>query len=312
MATQKIAVVFGGAGFIGRYVVKRLAAAGYTVRVAVRDVEAAMILRPMGGVGQIVPLFAPTGEDGHVARAVSGAQFVINLTGILAESRDGDFMRAHNEGAALIARLAAAAGAEALVHVSAIGADAASPSVYAKSKAMGEAAVRAAFPGAVILRPSIVFGAEDQFFNRFAAMAGMSPVIPIVGGATKFQPVYVGDVADAVMAGQRAKFAGKRFELGGPDIRSFRQLIEMMLGMIGAKRVIADLPVPLALIQAQVLQRLPGKMLTVDQVKLLGRDNVVAPGALGLADLGVAATPMVLILPGYLARYSKAKHEMRG
>jgi NADH dehydrogenase len=300
---RKLAVVFGGSGFLGRYVVQRLARAGMVVRVAVRDVEGAMFLRPLGVVGQIVPLYAPLGEEALVTRAVEGADVVINLVGILAEARSGDFMRVHEQGAGRIARLAAAAGVGRLIQISAIGADAQSPSLYARSKAAGEVAVHAAMPGATILRPSIVFGTEDQFFNRFAAMATMSPVIPIVGGRTKFQPVYVGDVADAIMAALAPAHAGQIFELGGPEVKSFHTLIADMLALIERRRQILDMPIPLANLQASVLERLPGKLLTTDQVKQLGRDNVVAPGALGLADLGIAPTPMGLVLPSYLARY---------
>jgi NADH dehydrogenase len=300
---RKVAAVFGGAGFIGRHVVQRLAAANFIVRVAVRDVEAAMVLRPMGDVGQIVPLYAPLGEEAAVARAVAGASVVVNLTGILAEARPGDFMRVHADGAGRIARLAAAAGAGRLVHVSAIGASAASPSLYATSKAAGEAAVRTAFPAAVILRPSIVFGAEDSFFNRFAAMAAVSPVIPIVGGAARFQPVFVGDVADAVMAAQRPGAAGGLFELGGPEVRRFRELIAYMLKVIERDRMIVDLPRGLANLQALFLERLPGKLLTRDQIKLLRSDNVVAPGLPGLTELGITPTAMALVVPSYLARY---------
>jgi NADH dehydrogenase len=300
---RKLAVVFGGSGFLGRYVVQRLARAGMVVRVAVRDVEGAMFLRPLGVVGQIVPLYAPLSEEALVQRAVEGADVAINLVGILAEGREGDFVRVHEQGAGRVARLAAAAGVARLIQISAIGADAQSPSLYARSKAAGEVAVRAASPGATILRPSIVFGTEDQFFNRFAAMATMSPVIPIVGGSTKFQPVYVGDVADAIMAALAPAHGGHTFELGGPEVRTFHQLIAEMLALIERRRQILDLPIPLANLQASVLERLPGKLLTTDQVKQLARDNVVAPGALGLADLGIAATPMGLVLPSYLARY---------
>ncbi len=303
MQTRKLATIFGGSGFIGRYVVKRLASKGYVVRAAGRNVEAAMVLRPMGDVGQIVPLYAPLGAEALVARAVQGADVVINLTGILAESGTQKFTAVHAEGAGRLARLAAAAGVKQFVHISAIGADVASPSLYARSKAAGEEAVRAGFPQAVILRPSIVFGAEDQFFNRFAAMAALSPIIPIVGGATKFQPVYVGDVADAVLASLAPQAAGKTFELGGPEVKTFRELIEHMLVIIERRRQVVDLPVPVASLQAAFLEHLPGKILTRDQVKLLARDNVVAPGALTLADLGIAPVAMDLVIPGYLARY---------
>ncbi|HQT64700.1 MAG: complex I NDUFA9 subunit family protein [Acidocella sp. 20-57-95] len=300
---RKLAVVFGGSGFIGRYVVKRLAAAGYIVRVAVRDTEAALVLKPMGGVGQIVPLYAPTSQEALVARATEGAELVVNLTGILAESKKDDFYRVHAEGAGRIARLAASSVAQRLIQVSAIGADANSPSDYAKSKAQGEAAVRAAFPRATILRPSIVFGAEDAFFNRFAAMAAISPIIPIVSGATKFQPVYVGDVADAVMAASQMDATGGVFELGGPEVKSFHDLIAYMLRIIGKSRQIIDLPLPLARFQAALLERLPGKLLTRDQIKLLQTDNIVVPGALGLSDLGIVPTPMDMIVPNYLSCY---------
>jgi uncharacterized protein YbjT (DUF2867 family) len=305
-ASRKLATVFGGSGFLGRYVVKRLAAKGYVVRAAVRDVEAAMFLRPMGDVGQIVPLYAPLHEEALVARAIDGADVVINLTGILAEHRKGDFMRTHAEGAGRIARLAGSTNARHLVHVSALGADAHSPSLYGRSKAAGEEAVRAAFPRAVILRPSIIFGPEDNFFNRFAAMATISPVIPITGGGTKFQPVYVADVADAILAALSGDISGNTFELGGADIKTFKQLIEYMLKIIDRNRIVLDLPRGLANLQAQFLQRLPGKLLTTDQVKSLQRDNIVSEGALDLLSLGITPTPMDLILPSYLARYRPA------
>ncbi|MCB5943221.1 complex I NDUFA9 subunit family protein [Acidocella sp. KAb 2-4] len=301
-AERKIAVVFGGSGFLGRYVVQRLADRGYLVRVAVRDTESAKQLQPLGGVAQIVPLYAPVGNEAAAARALAGAELAVNLVGILAESRKGDFDRAHTEGAGRIARLAAASGVARLVHVSAIGADAASASLYARSKGLGEVAVRAAFPGAVILRPSIVFGSEDGFFNRFAAMAQVLPVLPIVHGATKFQPVYVGDVADAVLAGLDGQ-AGRTFELGGPEVARFIDLLRLMLRLTGRHCAIWDMPVGLARAQAALLERLPGKLLTNDQITLLERDNVVAPGALGLESLGIAPTPMAMVVPQYLARY---------
>ena len=304
MAVRKVATVFGGSGFLGRYVVKRLAQRGYVVRVAVRDTEAALFLRPMGAVGQIVPLFAPVGHEAAVARAVEGADVVVNLTGILAERRRGDFFRVHAEGAGRIARLAASSVARHLVHVSAIGADAGSESDYARSKGEGEAAVRAIFPQAVILEPSIVFGPEDAFFNRFAAMAQISPVIPVVSAKTKFQPVYAGDVADAVMAGiTRPDVAGGLYQLGGPDVMTFEALMAFMLNAIGRKRRVVDLPLGLARLQAAVLERLPGKLLTRDQIKLLRRDNVVAQWAPDLASLGIVPTPMDMIVPDYLVRF---------
>ena len=303
MAERKLAAVFGGSGFLGRYVVKRLAAQGYTVRVAVRSTESAKILRPMGDPGQIVPLYAPLHEEALVARATEGAELVVNLAGILAERRKGDFQRTHAEGAGRIARLAASSVARHLIHVSAIGADPNSASLYARSKAAGEAAVRAAFPRAVILRPSILFGAEDAFFNRFASLAAISPVIPIVGGETKFQPAYVGDVADAALASLTPQAAGNVFELGGEEVRTFRQLIEYMLEIIERKRPVIDLPLGLAKFEAFFLERLPGKLLTNDQIRLLQRDNVVALGALNFSNLGITPSRMELMLPAYLARY---------
>lgn len=304
MSHRQIATVFGGAGFIGRYVVQRLARRGFTVRVAGRDPLAAAALKPMGAVGQIVPIFAPVTMEADVARAVAGARWVVNLAGILAEHRAGDFDRIHAEGAGRIARLAAAAGVERLVHLSALGADPASPSAYGRSKAAGEAAVRAAFPAATILRPSIVFGPEDRFFNRFAALARLSPVMPVIAGATKFQPVYVGDVADAVLASlTRADAAGKTFALGGPEVRDFRALLEAILIWTGREKPLLTVPMGIARLQARLGEWLPGKPFTRDQLAMLGQDNVVPADAPGLAALGVAATPMALVVPEYLARF---------
>ncbi len=301
--TRQLATVFGGSGFLGRYVVKRLAAQGYVVRVAVRDVQGAQALMTQGDVAQIVPLYAPLREEALVARATEGADVVVNLTGILSERRRGDFFRVHAEGAGRVARLAASSVARHFVHISAIGADAASASDYARSKAEGEARVLAAFPKAAILRPSVVFGAEDQFFNRFAAMAMLSPVLPVVGGGTRMQPVYAGDIAAAVLAALAPAAAGQTYELGGPEVKTFRELMVLMLNIIERRRLIYDLPLPLARVQAAVLERLPGKLLTLDQIKLLATDNVVARNALSFAALGLTPTPLDLILPTYLARY---------
>jgi uncharacterized protein YbjT (DUF2867 family) len=304
MATRSVATVFGGSGFIGRYVVKRLAAAGHIVRVAGRDPEAALFLKPMGGVGQIVPLFANVGQDGTVERAVEGADIVVNLVGILAEARRGDFSRVQGEGAGRIARLSAAAGVGALVQLSAIGADAASPSAYAKSKAEGEQAVQAAYPAAAILRPSVVFGPEDAFYNRFGALAQLSPFMPVICGDTKLQPVYVGDVADAVIAALMLPAAAPRiYELGGPDIWTFRDILVWILHQTGRHRRLIEVPMGMAKLQASVLEKLPGKLLTNDQLLLLARDNVATPGMPGLADLGVVATPVDLVVPAYINRY---------
>jgi NADH dehydrogenase len=302
--TRNVATVFGGSGFIGRHVVQRLARQGYVVRAAVRDTEAALLLKPMGAVGQIVLLRAPVTSPEAVARAVEGAEVVVNLAGILAESRPGDFGRVMGEGAGCVARAAAAAGATGLVHLSAIGADAASPSAYGRAKAAGEAAVLAAFPAATILRPSVVFGPEDKFFNRFGAMARMLPFMPVIAGATRLQPVYVGDVADAVMAAlARPEAAGRIFELGGPRALSFRDLLAWILQVTGRHRPLVALPARLARMQARVLERLPGKLLTRDQLLMLTRDNVVAADAAGLAELGIVPTPMDMVVPAYLCRF---------
>ncbi len=304
MATRSVATVFGGSGFIGRYVVQRLARAGHVVRVAVRDTERARTLCPMGAVGQIVPLYTTLADRATIERAVAGADLVVNLVGILAERRAGDFQRLQADGPGQIGAAAAAAGVVRVVHVSAIGADPAAPSLYARSKGQGEAALRAAFPAATILRPSIVFGTEDGFFNRFAALAAMSPVMPVIAGGTRLQPVYVGDVADAVMAAlSRGDATGRTYELGGPQVFTFRELLGWILKQTMRHRPLVNVPMGLARLQAAVLERLPGKLLTRDQLLLLGQDNVVAADAPGLRDLGITPTPVDLVVPHYLARF---------
>ncbi len=306
MATRMIATVFGGSGFIGRYVVQRLARRGFIVRVAVRDPVAAGFLKPMGAVGQIVPLFGPITDDFHVARALDGANWAVNMVGILAERHAGDFDRIHGEGAGRVARLAAAAGVARLVQISAIGADPASPSRYGRSKAAGEVAVRQAFPDATILRPSVVFGPEDAFFNRFASLARLLPVMPVIAGASRFQPVYVGDVADAILAAlDRPEAAGGIYELGGPEVRSFRELMEAVLAWTGRRHPLVAVPAGLAQLQARLGELLPGKPFTRDQLAMLQRDNVVTAGMPGLTELGLVPTPMDLVVPGYLARFRR-------
>jgi uncharacterized protein YbjT (DUF2867 family) len=304
MATRSVATVFGGSGFIGRYVVKRLTHQGYVVRVAVRDPEGALFLKTAGAVGQVVPLYARLAEEATVWRAVEGASVVVNLVGILAESRRLRFDAVHAEGAGRVARLAAAAGVGALVHISAIGADPASRSRYAASKAAGEQAVRAAFPAATILRPSIVFGPEDAFFNRFAAMAQMLPFMPVIAGDTRMQPVYVGDVADAVSAALlRPAAAGGLYELGGPRVWTFREILAFILKVTHRRKRLVNIPMGLARLQAMLMELLPGKPLTRDQLRMLARDNVVAAGMPGLTELGIVPTPVELIAPAYLRRF---------
>jgi NADH dehydrogenase len=304
MATRRVATIFGGSGFVGRYVVKRLAQQGYIVRVAVRDPEAALFLKPMGAVGQIVPLFASVSNEGTVHRATDGADVVVNAVGILSESGSATFQAIHTEGAARIARIAAAGGVGRFVQISAIGADTGSPSAYGASKGAAEQAVLAAFPAAAILRPSLVFGPEDKFFNRFAEIARLSPIMPVICGETRMQPVYVCDVADAVIAALASQAAsGRTYELGGPRVWTFREILAYILKQTRRNRRLVDIPMGLARFQANIMQYVPGKPLTPDQLLMLQRDNVVAEGALGLGDLGITPTPVELIVPAYLSRF---------
>ena len=304
MAERSIATIFGGSGFVGRYITRRLAAQGHLVRVAVRNPAAAGFLKPMGAVGQVVPLFAPLTRPDAVARAVEGANIVINCVGILAEHRPGDFQTINADAAGALAAAATRAGAARLLHLSAIGADAASDSLYARSKAAGEAAVLAGFAAATILRPSVIFGAEDQFFNRFAAIAAWSPLLPVIHGDTRFQPVFVGDVAAAAMAClARADTAGRTYELAGPDILTFRDLLGWICATIDRHPRLVEIPLGLARLQARIAERLPGKPFTTDQLRLLGHDCVRAQAMPGLADLGIVATPIDLVVPEYLVRF---------
>ena len=300
---RKVATVFGGSGFIGRDVVQRLAQQDYVVRVAVRDPVGARFLQTQGRVGQIVPLAAPVTDAAGVERAVEGAQVVVNLVGILHERKPGDFRRIQGEAPGAVARAATQAGVESMVHLSAIGADPASPSLYAQTKAEGEAGVREGFPGATILRPSVVFGPEDAFFNRFAGMA-MLPVMPVVAGDTRFQPVYVGDVADAVAAALADPEArGKTYELGGPAVMTMREVLRFILDTTRRRRPMFDMPMGFMRWQAGLLQRLPKPPVTQDQLLLLARDNVVTAGMPALADLGISPKSVEAIVPAYLKRF---------
>jgi uncharacterized protein YbjT (DUF2867 family) len=299
--------VLGGSGFIGRYIVQRLAARGDVIPVGCRRAEEAKFLKPLGDVGQIATLNLSIGDEQILPAFLAGNEALVNCVGILRESRSQTFDRVHHTGPARLARLAREAGIERFVHISAIGADSRSSSAYARTKAAGEAAVRDAFPTVTILRPSVVFGAEDQFFNRFAAMATISPVLPLIGGGqTRFQPVYVGDVADAVLKClDDPTTTGRTYELGGPKVYTFRELIELMLGEIRRKRSLVDLPFGLAAIQARLMSILPNPPLTPDQVELLKRDNVVSSGALTLAALGIAPIAVEGVLPTYLDRFRR-------
>lgn len=305
---SELVTIFGGSGFLGRYIARRMAQAGWRVRVAVRHPNQAGFVRTYGAVGQVEPVFCNIRDDASVRDALKGAKAAVNCVGILNEVGRNGFDAVQAEGPARIARLSAEEGVSWLVHVSAIGADAASDSAYARSKAQGEAAVQARFPAAVILRPSIIFGPEDKFFNRFAAMARLGPVLPVVGEHTRFQPVYVDDVAQAAAMAAQGQVPAGIYELGGPDVRSFRDLMEMMLGEIRRKRLIVNVPFTTAArigraldaVQAFTAGLITNRMLTLDQVANLQRDNVVSSGAKGFADLGIAPTPMDAVLPGYL------------
>ncbi len=307
MANELI-TVFGGSGFIGRHVIRALARRGARVRAAVRQPNLAGYLKVMGDAGQIEPVQANIRYESSIKQAMRGADRVINLVGILYESGPQKFNRVQAEGAAAIARAASATGVRKLVHVSAIGADAASPSSYARSKAAGEAAVREHFPAATIIRPSVVFGPEDDFFNRFAMLARLLPALPLIGGGhTKFQPVYVTDVANAIVrALDDAASDGKTYELGGPHIYTMKQIMELVLEQTGRRRLLLPLPFFAARFQAALLQLLPKPLLTVDQVRLLEVDNIVSGGALGLKDLGVTQPISAeVVLPSYLYRYRR-------
>jgi NADH dehydrogenase len=305
---NEVVTVFGGTGFIGRQLVQRLAQAGAAVRVVTRDPDRAGFLRPMGDVGQIAIL--PYAEDDAGLRLlVDGAMGVVNLLGILFERRAGDFMHVHRDMAGRIADVAAAAGVRRYVHMSAIGADPAGEALYARSKGEGEARVKAAFPEASIVRPSIVFGAGDGFFSRFAQMSVLSPFLPLIdGGTTRFQPVYVGNVAEAMLRCLESDtHQGKTFELGGPTVATFKELLEFILATVNRRRLLLPLPSRVAAIQARFLEYLPTPPLTRDQLKMLATDNVVSEGALTLDDLGIRPTPFEVVVPDYLRPFSRPR-----
>lgn len=299
-----MACIFGGTGFIGRQIVRELAKAGYTVKVATRAPEKAFFLKPCGNVGQIVPFACRAGDEASIRAAVKGCDVVINCIGILHEKGKSTFTKIHTELPRAIAKACAAEQVGRFIHLSALGCDE-SDSKYGKSKLNGELAVLENFPRATILRPSVVFGVEDDFFNKFGRLATIMPALPLIGGGqTKFQPVYVGDIADAVMAAlANPACEGQTYELGGPDVLTFRQIYERLFEETGRKRLLISLPWGLAKFQGCVLSLLPKPLLTPDQVESLKTDNVVAPGAKTLADLGVCATSMDIVLPTYLARF---------
>jgi NADH dehydrogenase len=297
-----LVTLFGGGGFVGRYVAQALLRQGGRVRIVGRDPRRAFFLKPQASLGQIQFVAADVTKPRTVERAVAGSDAVVNLVGVLA----GRFEAIHVDGAGNVARAAAAAGAGAFVQVSAIGADPGSLSAYGRSKAAGEAAVREAFAQATILRPSIVFGPEDDFVNRFARLIRLLPVVPVLGGATRFQPVYAADVgrAAALAATEPRRFAGRTFEIGGPEILSMAELNRRIAAMIGAKRGFLALPDAAGELIAR-LGFLPGAPITGDQWRMLRRDNVVEPGFEGLAAFGIEPAALDAVAPGWLVRYRR-------
>ncbi len=305
--SQRIVTVFGASGFLGRHFVRALAKDGWRIRACSRRPQLAEFLRPYGMVGQIQVFKADVTDENSVRRTVLGSDAVINLAGVMQGGFGGKrFTATHEEGAGLVARVATEAGVGRLLHVSTL-ADADATARYAVSKAAGEAAVRAAFPGATILRPSAVFGQEDQFFNRFANMARYAWILPLIGGGdTKFQPVFVDDIAAAAVAAlNRAGTAGETYELGGPEVLTFRQIMELILKVIDRRRLLAPLPFGLAKLAAYPAALLPNPPLTPDQVEMLKGDSVVAAGAKGFADLGISPEAPEAIVPGYLWRFRR-------
>lgn len=305
---SKLVTIFGGSGFVGRYIARRLAKDGWRVRVAVRRPNEAMHVKPYGVPGQVEPVLCNIRDDASVAAVMNGSDAVVNCVGILAEAGKNKFDAIQAEGAGRIARIAAEKGVSNLVHISAIGADAESDSDYARTKAEGEANVLAAFPNAVILRPSVIFGAEDKFFNRFAGMMG--PVLPLVGGASRFQPVYVDDIAQAAVMGAQGKATAGVYELGGPEVVSLNEMVAGMLKVIRRRKLVVNLPFFVGRLMGfgfDMINKLSFGLikapLTRDQVKLLRKDNVVSEGAKGFADLGITPTSAEAVVPDYLWRF---------
>ena len=308
---SKLVTIYGGSGFVGRYVARRMARAGWRVRVAVRHPNEAIFVKPYGVVGQVEPVFCNIRDDASVAAVMQGADAVVNCVGILAENGKNSFDAVQVEGASRIARIASQQGVARMVHVSAIGADAESDSDYARTKAEGEAGVLKHMPGAVILRPSIVFGPEDGFFNRFAGMTRLGPILPVAHADTRFQPVYVDDVAKAAEMALTRDVPGGVYELGGPDVASFRELMQKMLQVIHRRRLVVNLPGPVArltafgfdMLEAMTFGLFSNGILTRDQLRNLARDNVVSDGARGFGDLGIEPVAMEAVLPEYLWRF---------
>ena len=306
----KLVTIYGGSGFVGRYIARRMAALGWRVRVASRHPNDALFVRTYGVVGQVEPVFCNIRDDASVRSVMIGADSVINCVGTFDATGKNNFEAVQSQGAARIARIAAEQGVAHLVHISAIGADADGPSEYGRTKAAGETAVLKHFPHATILRPSIMFGPEDQFFNRFAGMTRMGPFLPLVGADTRFQPVYADDVAKAAVMGATGEAAPGIYELGGPDVDTFRELMQQMLGTIRRRRLLLSLPFwiarPLArlfgLIHSVTLGLAP-QPITLDQVRSLRRDTIVADDARGFEALGIEPVSMEAVIPSYLWRF---------
>ncbi|WP_227271204.1 complex I NDUFA9 subunit family protein [Roseobacter weihaiensis] len=308
---SKLVTIYGGSGFVGRYIARRMAKAGWRVRVAVRRPNEAIFVKPYGVVGQVEPVLCNIRDDASVKQVMAGADAVVNCVGILAEAGKNSFDAVQAGGGERVARIAAEQGISKMVYISAIGADSESNSDYARTKALGEAGVTKHMPSAVILRPSIVFGPEDQFFNRFASMAKFGPVLPVVGAETRFQPVYVDDVAKAAEQALTGSVEPGIYALGGPEVASFRTLMQMMLDTIHRRRLIVNIPFFMArimafgfdMIQTLSLGLIKNGMITRDQVRNLARDNVVGEGDRGFDDLGIEPTALTSVLPEYLWRF---------
>jgi NADH dehydrogenase len=307
---SKLVTIFGGSGFVGRYIARRMAIEGWRVRVAVRNTNEALFVRPYGAVGQVEPVFCNIRDDASVASVTEGADAVVNCVGVLDEIGKNTFDAVQAEGAARIARIAASTGITRMVHISAIGASAEGASEYSRTKAAGEASVLQHMPDAVILRPSIIFGAEDQFFNRFAGLTRLGPILPVVGADTLFQPVFVDDVAKAAVIGVTGDASPGVYELGGPDVHSFRDLMQVMLGVIRRRRLIVNIPFWMARVMAfgfGVVRTLSLGLIkgpvTKDQVLNLAVDNVVADDMQGFDELGIRPAALEVVLPDYLWRF---------
>jgi NADH dehydrogenase len=309
--SDKLITIIGGSGFVGRHAVQALAKRGYRIRVACRRPDLAGHVVPLGTPGQIMPVQANVRYPDSLALVCDGAFAVINLAGVLYSRGAQSFDAIHVFGAEASAKAAKAAKAQVFIQMSALGADAESASGYARSKAEGEARAKAAFPGATIVRPSVVFGPKDEFFNRFAALARFSPVLPLIGGGTKLQPVFVGDIAAAFVALiERSETLGRTFEFGGPEVFTYRELLGFILATIERRRLLLPIPWGIARVMGIVMGFLPKPMLTEDQVEMLRNDNVVDPRAeqtgTTLRGLGIAANGIEAIVPAYLYRYRKA------